>query len=101
MAKSLMKPCACADVDIRHNDDDTGIVITALLPGVDKKDIELSMGTHNICIAGEREDFKYDGCYQLIHDVDPDKSDAKFENGLLTVTVPFKEPLKGKRIEIH
>ena len=101
MMKEISKPCACADVEIRHNQDDTGLIITASLPGVAKEDIELTVGLHNFCITGEREDLKYDGCYQLIHDVDVDKSEAKFENGMLTLLVPFKEPLRGRKVIIH
>jgi len=101
MAKFLNKPCACPDVVITHNVDDTGLIITASLPGVEKKDLELDVGVHNFCIAGEREDMRYEGCYQLVHDVLAEKSDAVFNNGLLTVKVPFKEPLRGTKVEIH
>lgn len=101
MVTELTKTRACPDVDVRHNEEDNGLIITASLPGVFKKDIELSVGIQNFCITGEREDIMYEGCYQLVHDVNPDGSVAKFQNGLLTVTVPFKEPLKGKKIIIH
>ena len=101
MAELLNKPCTSPEVVITHNDDDTGLVITASLPGVEKKDIELNVGSQNFCISGEREDLRYEGCYQLVHDVVADNTDAEFKNGLLTVKVPFKEPLCGRKIEIH
>ena len=101
MAELLNKPCACPDVVIIHNEDDTGLIITASLPGVAKKDLEVDVGSHNFCISGEREDIRYEGCYQLVHDVVGEDADAVFKNGLLTVKVPFKEPLRGKKITIH
>ena len=101
MAELLNKPCACPDVVIIHNEDDTGLIITASLPGVEKKNIELNVGSHNFCITGEREDIRYEGCYQLVHDVIADDTDAVFKSGLLTLKVPFKEPLLGKKITIH
>jgi len=101
MAELFNKPCACPDVIITHNEDDTGLIITASLPGVEKKDLELDVGSNNFCISGEREDIRYEGCYQLVHDVVAEDSAAVFKNGLLTVKVPFTEPLRGKKIEIH
>jgi HSP20 family molecular chaperone IbpA len=101
MAELLNKPCACPDVVITHNEDDTGLIINTSLPGVEKKDIQLNVGSNSFCITGEREDIRYEGCYQLVHDVIPDETDAVFKSGLLTLKVPFKEPLCGKKIEIH
>jgi HSP20 family molecular chaperone IbpA len=101
MAELLNKPCACPEVVITHNEEDTGLIVTASLPGVEKKDVELTVGSHNFCITGEREDLRFEGCYQLVHDVVGDNTDAEFKNGLLTLKIPFKEPLLGKKIVIH
>lgn len=101
MEHIITKPRACAEVDVRHNANDNGLIITAAVPGIEKKDLELIMGKEHFCLSGERDDLRYDGCYQLFHEVEVEQSVAKFVNGLLTVEVPFKEPLRGKKIEIH
>jgi|GEM_PF-5466063 len=97
----LTKPTCCADVSICLNDDDSGLMISAALPGVDKKDITLNMRSDSFCLAGERDDYRYDCCYELPCDVDVKKSDAHYDNGLLKVAVPFKKDSIGKAISIH
>ena len=97
----ITKPCCCADVSICSNSDNSGFVISASLPGVNKKDVKLNMTSDSLCLAGEREDLRYDCCYELPCDVNEKKSDARFDNGLLTVTVPFKKASRGKAITIH
>ena len=101
MSEHISKQCTCADIKICPKNDQSGIVISAELPGVKKKDIELDIASNSFCVAGERNDLKYDCCYHLPWDVDPEKSDAHFDNGLLTVSVPFKQPIRGERIKIH
>ncbi len=95
------KPSCCAEAKVFYSEDCSGLVIQASLPGVDKKNIDFSINSDGFCISGEREDLLYDCCYPLFDEVDPDKSVAKYHNGLLTVTAPFKVLVKGKSIEIH
>ena len=101
MFENTTKPCACADVKICPDSKNSGIVISAELPGVKKKDVNLNFTSTDFCVSGEREDLKFDCCYQLPCDVDFKKSDAKFEDGLLTVKVPIAEELRGESIKIH
>ena len=97
----ITKPCCCADVTICPDSDNSGLVISASLPGVDKKNVKLNMKSDSFCLAGEREDLRYDCCYELPCDVNEKKSDARFDNGLLTVSVPYKKVSRGKAITIH
>lgn len=99
--EAITKPCGCADVTMCPSGDNSGLVISAALPGVHKEDIRLNMTSEEFCIAGEREDMRYDCCYPMPCAVDEGKSDARFDNGLLTVTAPYKEPSRGKTIDIH
>jgi len=48
-----------------------------------------------------RENFEYSSCYTLAHEIDPGKSKAKFKDGLLTLTLPFKEPIAGKKLKVE
>ncbi len=100
MMKDITKPTVCAEVEVIHNKENTGLFISAELPGVEKSDLKLNVSSESFCVAGERNDLKYDCCYQLPHEVDEKNSVAKFENGLLTVDIPFKTPVRGLEIEI-
>jgi len=89
-------------VDITERDKD--YAITAELPGMDEKDIEVKFADGMLTIKGEkkeeREEKKKD-CYlserrfgsfqrsfQLPDRVDADKIEASFKNGVLTVVMP-------------
>lgn len=90
----------CPEVSITHDEKDAGLEVTIELPGVDKKHIDLTVSKSGFCVSASREDLKYEGCFQLAHEVKSDEAKAKFDNGLLLVTVPFLEPLCGKKIAI-
>jgi len=47
-----------------------------------------------------REDVDLPGCWYLAHAVVEDKAKARCENGMLSVMIPLKKPLKGKRIPV-
>lgn len=64
------------------------------LPGVKKKDIELSMYDDLIHIHAEREDLALHGHLHFPLKVNPMKAKATFSSGLLKVTVPLKEKRK-------
>ena len=66
-------------------------VIEVDLPGVEKKDINLSMHEGIIHILAEREDLAFHGHLHFPIRVNPKKAKAKFSNGLLRVEVPLKE----------
>ena len=70
------------------------------LPGVSKEKIELEFGEQGFCVKASRDDVVFNACYSLAHTVDPKKADAKFENGLLKVTVPFKQPIAGTKVQV-
>jgi HSP20 family protein len=71
------------------------------LPGVDKEHIELEVSDQSLCLTGSRDDADFSGCYSLAHEVDKDKAEAKYENGLLRLKIPLKEPVEGKKVNIQ
>ena len=101
---------------------DKEICITADLPGVDEKDIDVSISGDRITIKGERkseqEEKKEDdgrefhrversyGSFQrsmsLPFNVDADKVTADFKNGILTVNIPKPAELakQPKKVEV-
>ena len=95
--KTLIIP----DASICHDDKDEGYVIEVELPGVTKKDIGLYMYSFGFCARGERADIRYEVCYSLGHEIRPEETKAKFANGLLKVTVPFRESLKPTEVKVE
>ena len=87
------------------------------LPGVDKKDVKLSLNDSILTIQGEmkkdeeteKEDYYYRerayGTYartiSLPSEVDKEKIKAKFKNGILEITMPKKPEVKPKEITVE
>ncbi|NWG03915.1 MAG: Hsp20/alpha crystallin family protein [Syntrophaceae bacterium] len=92
------------------------LIVKAELPGMDPKDIEISLTEGILTIKGEKKqekEEKEEG-YHLIErsygsfarsirlpkDVQSDKINASFKNGVLKVTLPKSEEAKKKEIKI-
>jgi len=101
MAKKKEKAMASPTVCAYHDEKDENLIIEVELPGVRKKDLKLEMTNEGFCASGERDDFIYQACYNFLHEVSPDEAKAKFNSGLLTVTVPFQRPAQPKEISIE
>lgn len=95
------------------------IIVTADLPGIDKKDIQLKVTENTIEIKAEkskkleqkRKDYyslerSYGGFYRALTlpcKVKPEKAKAELKNGVLKITIPKKEKqlkIKAKTIKI-
>ena len=98
-------------------EEENKIVVKASLPGVMKKDVEVSATEEGLMIRGttkEEKETKEEGYYRHeIHSgafhrmvpwpdaVDPETVVAKMENGLLTVTAQKADkPKSGKQVEV-
>jgi HSP20 family protein len=102
-------------VDIFEKDDK--LVIKAELPGMDKKDISLDVHNDVLTLRGERKhenEVKEENFYRkemsrgsfvrsfsLPGDSDPERIQAEFKDGILTVEVPKSETRKPKQITVH
>ncbi|KPK38303.1 MAG: heat-shock protein Hsp20 [Gammaproteobacteria bacterium SG8_47] len=101
-------------VDVIDRDDE--VLVKAELPGVDKDDVEVSMSGNTLTIKGstKREQKEEKGDYYrceisggsfartltLPTDVDGEKAKAKFERGVLELTLPKIEGSKRRSIKI-
>jgi HSP20 family protein len=92
--------------------------ISAELPGVDEKNVELRLSNGGLVIKGHKEEEKeekkkdyyvherhlggFERAFHLPDDVDADKVEAKFSEGLLKITLPRKKavPKPEKKIEV-
>ena len=95
---------------------DQAIEVTAELPGLQEKDVEVTLTDNILTIRGEKkaekDETKKD--YRLIErrhgsfsrrmelpaGVDPSRIDARVSNGVLTVTIPKAAPSIAKKIEV-
>jgi HSP20 family protein len=101
-------------VDVLDRDDE--VVVKAEIPGVRKEDVELSVTDNTLTISGEtqheekEEEENYSrreirrGAFSrtvtLPAAVDTDKATAKFEDGMLVVSMPKVTKTSRKRVEI-
>ena len=101
-------------VDIKETAE--AVVVKAEVPGMDAKDINISVTGEVLTIKGEKksEREEKEENYHLVERsygsfsrsltlpaaVDLDKIEAKYDKGVLTVTCPKKEEVKPKPIEI-
>ena len=95
---------------------DTNVVYRLAIPGVDPKDVELSIVGGEIVVKGERKSpvevkdenwllrtFRYgrfERTFRLPEGVDLDKVNATFHNGVLEITVPASIAALPRKIEI-
>ncbi len=99
-------------VDIEATD--TGYVLYAEMPGVNREGIEVTVDDGNLVIAGHRQALAVGGdqlhretrrlnfrrVYELDPSIDADKISARIEQGILTVTLPKAENQKPRRIAL-
>lgn len=84
--KERITPCTC----FSHQGDGR-LQIEVQLPGVDKKDISLTMRPSSFCVSGKKDNTEYAGCFELSHEVESKKAEAKYENGILKIFAPIKD----------
>jgi HSP20 family protein len=102
--------------NIEVSENDKEVKVTAEVPGLDEKDIEVELANERLVIKGEKKtetedkdrlfSERYYGRFERripVEELDEDKVSAAFKNGVLTVTMP-KAPQarsKVKRIAVN
>ena len=99
------------------SEDEKAYHVKAEIPGVKKEDIKVSIDGNQVSIGAEvkrekegkkgetvvRSERYYGSqfrAFTLQHDIDQGKSEAKYEDGVLELTLPKKEPASAKQISI-
>jgi HSP20 family protein len=92
------------------------LVVKAEIPGIDPKDIDISLSNDILTIKGEKKQEKeekeenyhfiersygsFSRSIRLPREVQSDKIDASYKNGVLKVTLPKSEEAKKREIKI-
>jgi HSP20 family protein len=111
---SLLQRNWVPSVDIYENEHE--LVLTAEVPGIDDKDIEIKVEDNTLTIKGERKmenetqeenyhriERSYGAFFRsfsLPHYVDHDTIKAEHLNGILTITMPKKHEAKTRTVKI-
>jgi len=107
---------AAPAVDVAETD--KAYEVTAEVPGLDEKNIEVKVVNGSLTIKGEKQEEKeekkkdyylherqfgaFERCFRIPEDVDANKIEASFRKGVLTVTLPKKPEAQKpeKKIEV-
>ena len=116
MAPFTQRAGAWPSIDMRETDQ--AYEIEAELPGLEQNDVEVNLRDNILMISGEKRDEhkeeasgrhytersygRFERMIPFDVEVDPDKVEARFKNGLLSVKVPKnpKASSKTRRIEV-
>jgi len=102
-------------VDVIERDNE--VIVKAELPGVDKKDLDISVTNNRVTIKGttsheekkEKGDYyhceisqgSYSRTLSLPADVDEEKTKAKFKDGILELTLPKLKKSKRHAVKVE
>jgi HSP20 family protein len=112
--KELMTSSWSPSVDIYETENE--VVLTAEIPGVDEKDVEIKVEDNNLTLRGERKFEKetkeenyhriersygsFFRSFSLPSYIDQDKIEAEHENGILKIKMPKKPELRPRKVKI-
>jgi HSP20 family protein len=99
------------------SEDENSLRITMELPGVNPEDVRLSLENNVLTIRGEKKQqaeennerihrFErtfgmFERTFLLPNTVDPDKIEARYDNGVLFVSIPKAERAKPREIRVN
>ena len=84
--------------DVTHDED--GATIKLKVPGFNKKSIDISVDSEILIIEGKTDDDSFTKRYSIDNKFDFDSIDAKVVDGLLTLSLPYKDEIKPRKIKV-
>ncbi|MFM7427253.1 MAG: Hsp20/alpha crystallin family protein [Elainella sp.] len=102
---------------VEMKDNESAIVLRVQLPGIDAKDLDVEVTREAVTIAGEhryeqkseengffKSEFRYGKFHRVIGlpvEVQNDKVEADYKDGVLTLTLPKVEQLRHKAVKVN
>lgn len=100
---------------INLREDNDSVYVEALIPGIEAKDLELTVMRNTLTLSGERRETegnvtwhrnergsgKFLRTIELPVEVDADRVMAECRNGVLTITLPKAEAARPKKISVQ
>jgi HSP20 family protein len=102
-------------VDVKE--EDNSVVVLAELPGIDQKDLDVTVTKDAVRISGEKKHeekqeekgyYRHETSYgsferiiELPTEVNEDKAEAEFKQGVLTIKLPKSEEAQAKQKKIE
>ncbi len=99
------------------SEDDKKVTVRAELPGIDPKDIQLTVEDHHMTLKGEKRSEKkekgkndhwaecfygsFTRTFRLPDTIETTKIKAKLKNGILEITLPKRAESKPKKIAVQ
>ena len=95
---------------------DGQVTVYAFAPGIDPKSLDIQMQHNLLSISGRREGPSEDGAtyyrqerfrgefrraLTLPEDVDPDKVEAKYRDGIVQIAIKRRESARPRQIDVH
>ena len=80
---------------VAYADEETKkLVVEFAIPGAPTETIDLKILPDSVHLTAPARDIEYVSAQALAWPVKPDKAEAIYENGLLRIGVPFKDPME-------
>lgn len=117
LASTFLSPAGARRFPLVNFGEDEGhVYVDALVPGVDPKDTDLTVLRNTVTISGERKPFveqkgqvvhrselgsgRFSRTLELPVDIDPDKVNAEYRDGILRISLAKAEHAKPRKISI-
>ena len=70
------------------------LIVEFAIPGAPTESIDVKILEDSVYLSAPARDIEYVSALALGWPVKPDKAEAAYENGLLRIEVPFKDPME-------
>lgn len=117
LATTFLSPSSARRFPLLNLSEDEGhVYLDALLPGIDPKELQLSLLRGSITISGERKAptsqpgllhrselgyGKFSRTVDLPADISADQTKAEYKDGVMRITMPKSEHAKPRKIEVQ
>ena len=95
MAEEIEKIRTSPDVCSFVNKENNKLHLEISLPGVKKEHIQLKMTNDSFYLSAPRDEIEYVTTQAFCCPMNTNQADAKYENGLLKIEIPFKDAMEN------